>query len=218
MGHSYGGYLAYAYAQMIGNENLSGIITIGSSAFGGLKDNTSSRIRIINKMGIVIGNRVFVRPFGKTRFHLSKTTILLSIIMKYRGEEFIFSHRFYKDNTPDYIINEYLFSFDDEPAGVCIDITFGQNNNLYNGHWVDPQTLYDYSANLNKITAPLLAIAGSVDKEDPADDVNKTVENVSSIIKKFINIKDHAHADLLLSDKASILVYPEITKWLNTLI
>jgi hypothetical protein len=122
------------------------------------------------------------------------------------------------NNTPSYIKYQFGFSLDDEPAGVCVDMLYGKDPNLYDGHWVDPQTLYDYSANLNKITVPLLAIAGSVDIEDPADGINKTVENVSSKIKKFVNIRNHGHLDLLLSDKASTLIFPEITNWLDTLL
>lgn len=32
---------------------------------------------------------------------------------------------------------------DDEPAGVWVDMYFGKDPRFYDGHWVDPQTLYD---------------------------------------------------------------------------
>lgn len=216
MGHSYGGYLAYAYAEMIGNENLSGIITTGSSAYGIPKDMADNQTRTMRKYGIKIGNRAFVRPFGKPRLHVPK--IVINLMIKRLEGKNSSSHVFYMNNTPSYIKKQFAYSLDDEPAGVCVDMLFGKDPNMYNDHWVDPQTLYDYSANLNKITTPLLAIAGSVDLEDPAKGINKTVENVSSEIKKFINIPKYGHLDLLLSDNASILVYPEITNWLNFLI
>jgi len=64
MGHSYGGYLAYAYAELIGEENLSGIITTGASAMG-MKYSYSDK----SKYGIRIGKRAFVKPFGKRTIH-----------------------------------------------------------------------------------------------------------------------------------------------------
>jgi pimeloyl-ACP methyl ester carboxylesterase len=77
MGHSYGGYLAYAYAEIIGNENLSGIITTGSSAYAVPKNMADNQTRMMRRFGIKIGNRAFVRPFGWSRLHIPKILILL---------------------------------------------------------------------------------------------------------------------------------------------
>jgi len=97
-------------------------------------------------------------------------------------------------------------------------MVFGKDPILYSGHWVDPQTLHDYTANLNKITVPFLAIAGDQDTDDPMDDVLRTYENVSSINKKFLHFPEHGHLDLLLGDNSSNLIFPEITNWLNALL
>ncbi len=211
MGHSYGGYLAYAYAEIIGEENLSAILTTGSSGMGGYMDFPFYKYL---KYGIKIGNKVFVNPFGRCRLHLSLFRLLFlryNILNKPNGI-------FYKDTTPVYIKKGFFYSCDDEPAGVFVDIIYGKHPRLYGDHWVDPQTLYDYTANLHKITVPFLAIVGDEDTDDPMEDVFKTYENVSSVNKKFLHFPKHGHLDLLLGDNSSNLIFPEITAWLDSLV
>ena len=38
-----------------------------------------------------------------------------------------------------------------------------------------------------------------------------------SEIKKFVNISEYAHMDLILGDTANIKVFPEITDWLDSI-
>ena len=210
-GHSYGGYLAIAYAEIIGEENLSGIITLGSSAMS-LKEPYPARELL--KYGIRIGKRAFVNPFGKNRLHA------MPFIPDLIFEKFIdlinVSGIFYEDATPYYIKEKIRLVMDDEPAGAVVDMLFGKDPRFYSGHWVDPQTLYDYTDNLNKITVPFLAIAGDKDTDDPKDDVYRTFENISSVNKTFLCFEDHGHLDLLLGDNASSLIFSEISNWLDT--
>ena len=212
-GHSYGGYLAIAYAEIIGEENLSGVITIGAAA---MSVTEPCPTRELLKYGIRIGKKAFVNPFGKPRLHA------MPFIPDFIFEKFVdyinVSGIFYEDTTPYYIKEKIRFVFDDEPAGVAVDMLFGKDPRFYCGHWVDPQTLYDYTANLNKITVPFLAIAGEKDTDDPKDDVYRTFENISSVNKTFLCFEDHGHLDLLLGDNASSLIFPEITNWLDNIV
>ena len=210
LGHSYGGYLAYAYAELIGEENLSGIITTGSSA---MSTYVPTPLYKNFKYGIKIGNKVFVNPIGLRRSHLSYLLIQM-LIKNLEGSS---NGIFYNNTTPSYIKKEFVYSFDDEPAGVYVDMIFGKDQRLYGEHWVDPQTLYDYTANLNKITVPSLLLVGDEDSDDPMKDVYKTYENISSINKKFLHFAEHGHLDLLLGDNSSTLIFPEINNWLNSL-
>ena len=107
---------------------------------------------------------------------------------------------------------------DDEAAGLWVDMNFGRDPRYYSGHWVDPQTLYDYTAHLSTIIVPFFVIAGDQDTSDPKVDIFATYQNVSSEIKKFVNISGYAHMDLLLGDTANIKVFPEITNWLDSII
>jgi pimeloyl-ACP methyl ester carboxylesterase len=92
---------------------------------------------------------------------------------------------------------------------------FGKDPEKYNGDWVDPQTLYNYSDNLYKITVPILFIAGDEDPQDPADGIYSAFENVSSVDKEFYSFPEHSHMDLIMGDDASSLVFPKIDAFMK---
>lgn len=212
-GHSYGGYLAYAYAQKLGEENLSGIITTGAAPYGN-PPKCSPRLCEMYTYGFYLGNTAFVNPLGHPYTFKSKMRMKLSQILWKPSND---SNVFYLTTTPQYIQKRLLMCFDSEPAGVWVDMYFGKDKRKYGNRWVDPQTLYDYSKNLTKITVPILFIAGQKDPQDPSSEIYHAYENVSSTIKEFHSIQNHSHLDLLLGDDASSLIFSVITNWMNTI-
>jgi pimeloyl-ACP methyl ester carboxylesterase len=210
-GHSYGGYLAYAYAMKIGEENLTGIITTGASPYSNPK---SVNFLELLKYGFPFGKRAFVNPFGMPWTFMSK----LKANYFYSHWTSLENSLFYYTTTPEYIQKNLLYHFDSEPAGVWVDMYYGKDPNKYSGHWVDPQTLYDYSANLYKITVPILFIAGLNDTQDPSKDIFKAYQNVSSEVKEFYSFPEHSHLDLLLGENASKLIFPKISNWVESVI
>jgi len=205
IGHSMGGYLCYAYAEIIGEEDLAGIVAIGSSPFSNPRN--FSILKLL-RFGIKIGEKVFVNPFGFRRVHFSKSYIKKVPIPD--GE------LFYGNTTSKEIQLKFHYSHDDEPAGVYVDMIWGKDQRVYNGHWVDPQTLYDYSENLDKITIPFFAIAGDKDLvQDPKEDMYKAFEMISSEEKKFMSFANYSHCDLLLGDNANIQIFTHINSWLD---
>ena len=68
-GHSYGGYLAYAYAERIGQQHLAGILTSGASA---LANPFSYTVLEKSLYAVRIGKKAFVRPFGLPFSHTPK--------------------------------------------------------------------------------------------------------------------------------------------------
>ena len=211
-GHSYGGYLAYAYAELIGQEKLAGIVTTGASGLANPSCVMASW-RELYSYGIKIGNRAFVNPFGKA----TTARIRLLFLYKYYGAD-TSGLLFYKNTTPLYIQKEARYCSDDEAAGVWVDMFFGKDPRFYDGHWVDPQTLFDYTENLKKITVPFLAIAGDEDPQDPVGDIFETYVKVNSEFKRFLHYPKHFHMDLLFGDNADTLIFPDIVDWLDTLI
>ena len=123
---------------------------------------------------------------------------------------------FYENTTPADIQMTIGYQGDSESAGVWVDMFIGKDPKAYNGDWVDPQTLYDYSTNLYKITIPILFIAGDNDPQDPSIDVYRGFQNVSSTIKEFHSFPKHSHLDLLLGDDASSIIFPLISQWMNS--
>jgi len=210
-GHSYGGYLAYAYAEIIGEENLSGIITTGACPYENPRE-FQPKWYTMMLYGFYCGKKAFVNPLGMPWKHMPKCRC-----------DYYFKHwkptanaLFYYNTTPAYIQKQMYYHTDNEPAGVWVDMYFGKDPRKYNGHWVDPQTLYDYSENLHKITVPILFIAGEKDPQDPSTGIYRAYENVSSTRKEFQSFPNHSHLDLLLADDASSVIFPLIISWMNS--
>lgn len=215
-GHSYGGYLAYAYAMLIGEENLSGIITTGAAPFAMPEDvyinfTSPHPLLYLARFGFFVGQRAFVNPVGfPCSFSLPKCYLNM-YLKNYAPNKLVF----YNYTTPRYVQLGLIHCGDNEPAGVMVDMFMGGHPTQYNGHWVDPQTLYDYSAHLKDITVPILFIAGEEDPQDPADDIYKAYTIVSSTEKTFYSFPKHSHLDLLLGDDVDELIFPKITGWLK---
>lgn len=203
-GHSYGGYLAYAYAERIGQKNLAGILTTGASALANPFSFTALEKSLY---GIRIGKKAFVNPLGLPFSHMPKYEIDRNVG---KPKPVLFN------TTPLYIQKQIVYFLDDEPAGVWVDMFIGKDPHYASGHWVDPQTLYDYTANLNTISVPILFLAGGQDTQDPSKDIFSTFTNVSSKSKVFYSFPSYAHLDLLLGENASVDVFPHITAWLDT--
>jgi len=208
IGHSLGGYLAYAYAELIRQDDLAGIITLGSSAMANPFINPW---KLDYSRGFRLGQRAYVLPFGEPCMHIPKSYIDKTKDQPLPGQ-------YYKNTTSLSVRENISYHRDDEAAGLYVDMMFGRDPRFYSYHWVDPQTLFDYTAHLSVITVPFLAIAGNEDTSDPKQDIFATYQNVSSGVKKFIVIPEYAHMDLLLGDTANIKVFPEITNWLDSII
>ena len=207
VGHSLGGYLAYAYAELVRQDDLAGIITLGSSAKANPFVNPW---KLDHKFGFRIGKHAYVLPFGYPFVHIPKYYTDKTKDDAIAGQ--------YNDNVTSLSVRENISYYrDDEAAGLWVDMMLGRDPRYYGGDWVDPQTLFDYTKHLSTITAPILFIAGDEDTSDPVVDIYSNYQNVSSPIKKFVNISGYAHMDLILGDTANIKVFPEITTWLNSI-
>ena len=215
-GHSYGGYLAYAYSMLIGEKNLSGIITTGASPYANPQIFQDLYKNKMYDYGYYQGDYAYVDPNGKADTHSNTPRlyfVFYSIIWRFLDHSS--SPLFYKETTPYYIQKRCFFIKDDESAGTYVDMFFGGNPEKYNGDWVDPQTLYNYSKNLSKITVPILFIAGDEDPQDPKEDIYRAYENVSSENKEFYSFEGFSHMDLLMGDNADELIFPKIHNFMT---
>jgi pimeloyl-ACP methyl ester carboxylesterase len=208
MGHSMGGYLAYMYAETMNQDDLAGIVALSSSAkANGFVDKWMTDFRF----GFRVGKRAFVHPlFGSPYLHISKFYIDKTLDLNRPG--------YYYGNTTSKAVRDAIsYHRDDEPAGVWVDMMQGRDPRYYGDDWVDPQTLFDYTAHLSRIRVPFLAIAGDQDTSDPKDDIFYCYQHVSSTMKTFVNISSYGHMDVILGDDASVRVFPHITAWLDAL-
>jgi hypothetical protein len=86
----------------------------------------------------------------------------------------------------------------------------------------DRYGMFDFTEHLERITAPILVIAGSHDALTPVRDLKRVYEGIASPDKAFRVIgrqhgdaRDYSHADLILGLHAPDDVYPVILQWLE---
>ena len=86
----------------------------------------------------------------------------------------------------------------------------------------DRYAMFDFTEHLERVTTPILIIAGSKDGLTPARDLERVYQRVASRDKAFRIIgkahgfaHDYSHADLVLGLHAPDDVYPVVLEWLD---
>lgn len=87
----------------------------------------------------------------------------------------------------------------------------------------DRYGMFDFTEHLERITTPILIIAGSKDGLTPPRDLEHVYQRIASPDKTFRVIgkshgdaRDYSHADLILGLHAPTDVYPVVRQWLDT--
>jgi pimeloyl-ACP methyl ester carboxylesterase len=87
----------------------------------------------------------------------------------------------------------------------------------------DRYGMFDFTEHLERITTPILIIAGSQDGLTPPRDLEHVYQRIASrdkvfriIGKKYGDARDYSHADLILGLHAPADVYPIVLHWLET--
>ena len=93
---------------------------------------------------------------------------------------------------------------------------------LGEGRFVSADGAVDYRAALAELDAPLLVIAGRVDRIAPPDRVRPYYESAGSAERRYVLAGrqngfavDYGHMDLTHGDHAAREIYPLITSWLR---
>ena len=111
-----------------------------------------------------------------------------------------------------------LTAVDDLPLSLLREFARWYDNKTMS----DRYSMFDFTDHLERITTPLLIVAGSKDGLTPARDLERVYSRVASADKQFRVIgtaygceRDYCHADLVLGRYAPIDVYPLVTQWLD---
>jgi pimeloyl-ACP methyl ester carboxylesterase len=222
VGKSMGGMIAYAYGQTKeGQKNLKGVVTLGSPVVFGKSDlflefltritprNVSIPIRIaeiIEKSAEIAGhfkglgvNLENVDPAVlQTYLHIGFSGVLSSKVLSQFS--LFFKHMTFC-RYPRY---PWMYDIFGRVPGM---------KNLF--------APYSYTENLHRFSAPLLVIAGGLDKMAPKTDMLYVKDHVGSTDVTYLEfskdagyLADYGHLDLTLGVHAREEVYPKIHEWL----
>jgi pimeloyl-ACP methyl ester carboxylesterase len=111
-----------------------------------------------------------------------------------------------------------LVAIDDLPASLLREFARWYETKAMS----DRYAMFDFTEHLERITTPLLIIAGGKDELTPPRDLEYVYDHVGSRDKAFRVIdreqgfaRDYSHADLVLGKHAPDDVYPVILDWLD---
>lgn len=111
-----------------------------------------------------------------------------------------------------------LTAVDDLPASLLREFAHWYETKIMS----DRYEMFDFTESLERITTPILIVAGSKDGLTPARDLEHVYKRVASRDKAFRIIgkkegfaHDYSHADLILGLYAPTDVYPVILEWLE---
>ncbi len=74
---------------------------------------------------------------------------------------------------------------------------------------------YDYTANMDRITAPMLFVTGSKDFVNAGEVKRFGFEGVSSSVKDFRCFEGFGHTDLVMGNGVQQSIYPFVAEWLE---
>ncbi len=209
VGHSLGGALIYAVVQTMGNKVCRSASTIASAMNSHAKPGFAQLLikiedRLLKWVPIIPGK--YLAFLSSARF----TTLAAPLL-----DNFYFS----LDN-----IEKKTLRLASRIAVENISVPlFLQMHRWYQeNHFASLDGQFSYHQSLDKIKAPWLVLAGSVDGLTPLPDVYFGYDQIGSKKKKFIVFgrefgyqADYGHLDLVLGRYAPQEVYPEVLAWIK---
>ncbi len=89
---------------------------------------------------------------------------------------------------------------------------------LLNGELMDYHRVYSYTANMDRVNAPLFFVTGGEDFAGPNNIYEHAYCKVSSEMKRFECFPGYGHTDLVMGKWAERDVYPSILEWTEKII
>ncbi|GIW43651.1 MAG: hydrolase [Candidatus Binatia bacterium] len=212
IGHSMGGMIAYAILMSPLAEKIASAVTLGSptmSQVGHPLLDVGVPYRWLLRF---LPNRV---PIGT----LARLSAPLAPWLMNLLERQVHELGWHRGNANVQLLRTLMLTaVDDIPASLLREFA----------RWYDLRAMtdrygiFDFTEHLERITTPILIIAGSHDGLTPVEDLRTVYERVRSKDKAFVVIgkktgatNNYAHADLILGLHAPVDVYPVICRWLE---
>lgn len=212
VGHSMGGMIAYALLMSPAHRKIASAVTVGSPTMSDVGHPLLDFGLPYRSLLRFIPRRL---PVGLAARIGAPLTPLLSRAL----DKSIAELGFYPGNADTKLLRTLLLTaIDDLPASLLQEFARWYDNKTMQ----DRYALFDFTEHLERITTPLLIIAGSHDHLTPVRDLKRVYRAVSSPAKEFRIVgkkhgakHNYSHADLILGLHAPDDVYPIILRWLE---
>ncbi len=206
IGHSMGGMLLYAYLLTGGDRFVSAGVTMGSPVrFSASKDlSRLVKLRPLLRLTTRVHADLFARSLAPLTGVLNTSFVKTQMNVRNVDTRII---RVAQYNAVTPISTKLLSQF---------------------GGWLGKHSIalsdgFDITENLDKITTPVLVIAGRGDGLVPSDATSPVYDKVRSPDKAFVELSvvngfsaDYGHIDMVFGKNAPTEVYPLVRKWLDT--
>ncbi|MCX8072687.1 MAG: lysophospholipase [Candidatus Binatia bacterium] len=212
VGHSMGGMIAYALLMTPMAEKIASAVTLGSPAM-------SQVGHPILDVGLPYRGLLRYFPDRVPIGTLARVAAPLAPVLARLLARQIHELGWHEGNATVSLFRKLMLTaVDDIPASLLREFARWYELRAM----TDRYGMFDFAEHLERITTPILIIAGSRDGLTPVEDLRLVYERIASKDKTFLVIgkktgasNDYAHADLILGLHAPIDVYPKIFDWLE---
>ena len=212
VGHSMGGMIAYALLMNPTHNKIASAVTLGSPTMSGVGHPMLDFGLPYRGLLRYAPNRV---PVGTlARLGAPFAPILVRILDRLLNEL-----GWYPGNADLRLFRTLMLTtVDDVPASLLLEFARWYDTKQMS----DRYAMFDFTEHLERITTPIMIVAGSHDGLTPARHLKQVYRRIASPDKAFRIIgKEHgaahnySHADLILGRHAPDDVYPVVLEWLE---
>lgn len=213
VGHSMGGMIAYALLMTPMHDKIASAVTLGSPTMSDVG-------HPVLDVGLPYRGILRLLPARVPIGLLARLGAPLAPLLARWLDATISELGWHAENANLRLLwTLMLTAVDDIPASLLREFARWYETRAMS----DRYGIFDFTEHLERITAPILVIAGSKDGLTPARDLEQVHKRITSRDKTFRIIgkqhgfaHDYSHADLILGLHAPADVYPVILQWLES--
>ncbi|MFH1753999.1 MAG: alpha/beta hydrolase [Candidatus Omnitrophota bacterium] len=211
IGHSMGSIIMFGYLETEGEDKIAGFISVGSMVV--MTDPLTPQLQRIADQEEILAASLLLNT--KTAGDLRSITFGA---VKYPMEEMLLNRENMYKETVSALFRKCI---EDTSSGVIRQFSYSiRNGRMLSSELSKEQ--YDYTANLGKITIPIMVTAGGRDAFVDQEAVVKSYHAVSSKDKQIAIFSkengypdDYGHSDVLIGKNSEKEVYPVMLEWLD---
>ena len=212
VGHSMGGMIAYALLMSPIQGKIASAVTLGSP--------TMSKIgHPMLDLGVPYRSVLRYLPRRVPLGTLARLSAPLAPWLERRLEPTLSELGWAPGNANVGLLRALMLTaVDDLPGSLLREFGRWYDNKVMS----DRYAMFDFTEHLERITTPILILAGSKDGLTPPRDLEEVCRRITSRDKEFRVIgkaqgfaHDYSHADLILGLHAPDDVYPVVLRWLD---